>query len=554
MCAALPDTLTRSTRGKLALAIACMAVACAACAPAGNPPNFPIASGGEFAVSVVDSLYDAGRGASVVIDSDGNPSVSYLLLAPVLKTGQIPVPVVAGQPQPPSVMVASQDKGVWTQTSVTPQPTVGNKAVGSATGIADDTNHAIANVNTALALDAQGKHHVVWATPNGLFYSTDAGGSYGEAEAVSTAPAYGASITVGEDGTPWISYYAAGALRVAHKGEGWTSETAVPNLAPLGQPAMTTAIALSASQLVVAYDQQGVTAVARRSGGSVLNQGIQGPIQWASDKVPGDGGLGVSMAIDSSGNPHVAYYDSQGNVRHAHSIGGAPWEVTDLGSVGAGPAGQPDPGWSTGIALDGKGVHYVTWADTKARKIVFATNSSGEFQSSPVPGSELGVNPSIAASADGQTVGIAWFDSNNSNLNVAQSATGGLALAYPTTRPPLPTGATTGGETCEPDGSALQITAPSGASASGFDKTCLAVPAGEEFTVEFTNNDQTIHDFAIFTDSSATTRLGGAPSASDLVPAGELTTYRVNALDPGTYYFHCDVHPTTMTGTFIASK
>jgi plastocyanin len=446
--------------------------------------------------------------------------------------------------------VASQDKGVWTQTSVTLQPTVGKKAVGSATEIADEKNHAIPNVNTALAPDAQGHHHVAWATPKGLFYSTDAGGSYGEAEAVSTAPAYGASITVGEDGTPWISYYAAGALKVAHKGEGgWTSETAVPNLAPLGQPAMTTAIGLSASQLLVAYDQQGVTALVRLPSGA----SIQGVVHWTTEKVPGDGGLGVSLAIDADGNPHVAYYDSQGNVRHAHTLGGAPWEVTDLGSVGAGPSGQPDPGWSTGIALDGKGVHYVTWADTKAKKLVFATNSSGEFQSSPVPGSELGVNPSIAASADGKTVAIAWFDNNNSNLNVAQTA-GGLALAHPTTRPPLPTGVPTSGETCEPDGTALQITAPVGAQASGFDKTCLAVPAGEEFTVEFTNNDQTIHDFAIFTDSSATTRLGGAPSASDLVPAGELTTYRVNALDPGTYYFHCDVHPTTMTGTFIVSK
>jgi len=547
MCAALPDTLTRSTLGKLALAIAGLAAACVACAPAGNPPDFPIASGGEFAVSVVDSLYDAGRGASVAIDSNGNPSASYLLLAPVLKTGQIPVPVVAGQPQPPSVMVASQDKGVWTQTSVTPQPTVGNKAVGSATGIADDTNHAIANVNTALALDAQGKHHVVWATPNGLFYSTDAGGSYGEAEAVSTAPAYGASITVGEDGTPWISYYASGALRVAHKGEGWTSETAVPSLAPLGQPAMTTAIGLGASgQPLVAYDQQGVTAVALRS----LIQGVGGD-QWISDKVPGDGGLGVSMAIDSSGSPHVAYYDSRGNVRHAHSIGGAPWEVTDLGSVGA---GQPDPGWSTGIALDGKGVHYVTWADTMAKKIVFATSSSGEFQSSPVPGSELGVNPSIAASADGQTVGIAWFDSNNSNLNVAQSATGGLALAYPTTRPPLPTGAATGGETCEPDGAALQITAPTGATGSGFDKTCLAVQAGDAFTVEFTNNDGiNPHNFVIYSDSSATTRLGGSEQNAP-VSGGSSETYDVEALDAGTYFFRCDFHPTVMVGTFVSAK
>jgi plastocyanin len=25
-------------------------------------------------------------------------------------------------------------------------------------------------------------------------------------------------------------------------------------------------------------------------------------------------------------------------------------------------------------------------------------------------------------------------------------------------------------------------------------------------------------------------------------------TYNLDALDPGTYYFHCDIHPTTMQG------
>ena len=29
------------------------------------------------------------------------------------------------------------------------------------------------------------------------------------------------------------------------------------------------------------------------------------------------------------------------------------------------------------------------------------------------------------------------------------------------------------------------------------------------------------------------------------------TTYSVPALKSGTYYFQCDVHPTTMNGTFV---
>jgi plastocyanin len=541
----LPETLKSRTARKLAVAVFGLALASAACAPAGNPPNLPIASGGNFVISVVDSLYDAGSGASVALDADGSPSVSYLLLSPVLKPSQIPVPIVAGAAQPPSVMVATQSKGIWTQTSVTAQPTVGKKAVGSATEIADADGHGIANVNTAVAVDAQGHHHVVWATPTGLFYSTDASGSYAAAEQLSRAAAFGASIAVGQDGSPWISYYVGGSLNVSHKMDSrWIAESIAVGLAPPVVTGMRTAIAVGSSGPVVAYDDHGATGVSRTTGSG-----------WSTETIPGQGGLGVSMALDSSGDPHLAYYDDQGNVFHAHSLAGAPWEVTPLASVGPGPNGQPDPGWGTGIGLDGNGVHYVTWADTKAKDIAFATNGGGSFQAEAVDDSATGLEPSIAVSADGKSVALAWYDSSNSNLNVAQSSAEGLAIAHPTTRPGLPSGVPTGGATCSPGGTSLQIVAPVGAQASGFDVNCLAVKAGAAFTVDFTNNDGVVpHNFEIFTDSSATTRLGGAGSPGEIVAGGSSTKYNVDPLQAGTYFFHCDIHPTTMTGTFIVTK
>jgi plastocyanin len=52
---------------------------------------------------------------------------------------------------------------------------------------------------------------------------------------------------------------------------------------------------------------------------------------------------------------------------------------------------------------------------------------------------------------------------------------------------------------------------------------------------------------------TADQRLGGADTNAQ-VPGGSSQTYDVEALDPGKYFFRCDFHPTTMTGTFVVVK
>jgi plastocyanin len=186
---------------------------------------------------------------------------------------------------------------------------------------------------------------------------------------------------------------------------------------------------------------------------------------------------------------------------------------------------------------------------------MFADDRGGSFSPRPIAGSANGTNPSLAVSEDGESVALAWFDSANANLEVAQSPPEGLTLA------PSPTPATTptGGQTtrppaeCEPDGTTLQIAAPVGASASGFDKDCLAAPAGEPFQIEFDNQDTgQPHNVSIYTDSSGATLLGGASGPTDFIVGPATVTYEVDPFDPGTFFFRCDVHPATMTGTFIA--
>jgi plastocyanin len=124
------------------------------------------------------------------------------------------------------------------------------------------------------------------------------------------------------------------------------------------------------------------------------------------------------------------------------------------------------------------------------------------------------------------------------------------------TETPAPGGGGSPGETpspggeaaCQPAGTTVSVSAPPGASGTGFDTTCLAAPSEKGFTVEFANEDSQVHDWALYRDPSATEHLGGG-SVDEPVAGGESKTYQVDALEAGEYFYRCDFHPTVMTGT-----
>jgi nitrite reductase (NO-forming) len=100
------------------------------------------------------------------------------------------------------------------------------------------------------------------------------------------------------------------------------------------------------------------------------------------------------------------------------------------------------------------------------------------------------------------------------------------------------------GASCTPSGAQLSLVAMN----TAFDTDCLAAPAGEPFTIDFQNKDPGVpHNVSIYTDPTATTAL----FTGEVVSGPASTTYEVPALKAGTYFFRCDVHPTTMTGTFV---
>jgi len=80
-----------------------------------------------------------------------------------------------------------------------------------------------------------------------------------------------------------------------------------------------------------------------------------------------------------------------------------------------------------------------------------------------------------------------------------------------------------------------------------FNMKTITVPAGAGVTINFDNQDTVPHNFALYTDSSA----------SQSIYVGKVinmatTVYTFTApTTPGTYFFRCDIHPTAMTGSFI---
>lgn len=79
-----------------------------------------------------------------------------------------------------------------------------------------------------------------------------------------------------------------------------------------------------------------------------------------------------------------------------------------------------------------------------------------------------------------------------------------------------------------------------------YSQTSLTASANEPFQIAFDNEDAGIsHDIAIYQPGASGQQLfEGA-----IVTGVTQTTYDIPALPPGTYPFHCIVHPTTMVGT-----
>ena len=83
-----------------------------------------------------------------------------------------------------------------------------------------------------------------------------------------------------------------------------------------------------------------------------------------------------------------------------------------------------------------------------------------------------------------------------------------------------------------------------------FDKDTLAVAANSEVVLGYENQDAGVdHNFSLYSDDSVSEGIFIGPATT----GPENRNYSFPAPAAGSYFFRCDFHPDTMTGTFTVT-
>ncbi|MGH2811760.1 MAG: cupredoxin domain-containing protein [Actinomycetota bacterium] len=88
---------------------------------------------------------------------------------------------------------------------------------------------------------------------------------------------------------------------------------------------------------------------------------------------------------------------------------------------------------------------------------------------------------------------------------------------------------------------------------TAFDKAEIKVSAGSPIVINFDNRDSMPHNVAIYPSSEDAQARQNPLFEGEIFEGPASRQYKVGTLEPGTYYFQCDVHP-TMNGSFVVEE
>ena len=138
-------------------------------------------------------------------------------------------------------------------------------------------------------------------------------------------------------------------------------------------------------------------------------------------------------------------------------------------------------------------------------------------------------------------------------LTVACAGSSSAGWTYaplgPTTAPATPSA--TGGAPSpggSPSANTIQVTT-SQANPLAFDPATLEMPAGAAVTVDYLNDSNLPHNIEFFDGPDASSTMIGGTEQATGPGALETVTFTTPA-QPGSYYFFCVVHGTSMQGTY----
>ncbi len=263
----------------------------------------------------------------------------------------------------------------------------------------DMNSHSLRLDSAKLPHVAYGADHLYYASYNGTTWDIQT------VDASAGVGAY-ASLALGSDDTPHISYYDAvrGALKYATRiGGTWYIQT-VDSL-PRANMSAAALQDLDPTQPLAGPAEQRAWSQAN------LNTVIASEDSVQTETTEGIGRYS-SIAVDAFNHPSISYYDAKnGDLKYAHWTGSA-WDIQTVDS-------DYNVGAYNSLAMDKDGNPYISYYDVTNQDLRFARWTGVKWAYKLVDsGGNVGLYTSIAVDGSKRAY-ISYYDATNGNLKYA---------------------------------------------------------------------------------------------------------------------------------------